>query len=101
MTIVSQEKILDIILNFVSFSIFISYIGITIISPTYIKKIEYHLRIYICIFLIIRFNPFYETKLTQLDRKIAFNAGLLILSTTIIGNIKDNVMKQLGLILKG
>jgi uncharacterized membrane protein len=49
--------------------------------------VTYYIRIYVCIFLIIRFNPFYSiiTKknfvFTNLDRKIAYSSGIAILST--------------------
>ena len=53
-------------------------------------KVAFYMRIYICVFLIWRFNParqfFVKTPIvfTSLDRKIAFSAGLIILSTTAI-----------------
>ena len=45
--------------------------------------LDYYLKIYICIFLIWRFNPF-RSKIvfTDLDAKISFNAGLFILTST-------------------
>ena len=51
--------------------------------------ITYYIRIYVCIFLIIRFNPFYSiiTKkrinFTDLDRKIAYSSGIIIITTDI------------------
>lgn len=51
--------------------------------------ITYYIRIYVCIFLIVRFNPFYSiiTKkrisFTDLDRKIAYSSGIIILTTDI------------------
>lgn len=58
--------------------------------PLIFDKIAFYMKIYICIFLIWRFNPispFFLNKpfiFTSLDRKIAFSAGLIILSTTVI-----------------
>ena len=58
---------------------------------TYVfDDVAFYMRIYICLFLIWRFNPlrqFFVNKpivFTNLDRKIAFSAGLIILSTTVI-----------------
>ena len=51
--------------------------------------VSYYIRIYVCIFLIVRFNPFYSifTKkkfvFTDLDRKIAYSSGITILTTDI------------------
>jgi len=58
--------------------------------PLIFDKIAFYMKIYICLFLIWRFNPispFFLNKpfiFTSLDRKIAFSAGLIILSTTVI-----------------
>ena len=52
-----------------------------------LSVVTYYIRIYVCIFLIIRFNPFYSfvTKktfvFTELDRKIAYSSGIAILTT--------------------
>ena len=59
-------------------------------NPQIFDKIAFYMKIYICLFLIWRFNPirpFFLNKpfiFTSLDRKIAFSAGLIILSTTVI-----------------
>lgn len=51
--------------------------------------VSYYIRIYVCIFLVVRFNPFYSifTKkkfvFTDLDRKIAYSSGITILTTDI------------------
>ncbi len=52
----------------------------------YYYTIDFYIRIYICIFLLWRFNPFQKIKFNELDRNIAFSAGLVILSTTILDN---------------
>ena len=67
----------------ISFIIYLSTaLGIAIISPTYIDTLDYWVRFYIALFLLIRFNPFVgKIHFTDLDRKIAFNAGLFLLTT--------------------
>ena len=58
--------------------------------PLIFDKIAFYMKIYICLFLIWRFNPIshylFHKKIifTSLDRKIAFSAGLIVLSTTVI-----------------
>ena len=58
--------------------------------PLIFDKISFYMKVYICLFLIWRFNPirqFFVKKpiiFTSLDRKIAFSAGLIVLSTTVI-----------------
>ena len=65
--------------------IFVSILGFSNTMTKYLEEIDYYVRIYTCLFLMWRFNPFrthYE--FTNLDRKIAFNAGLFILTTSIL-----------------
>lgn len=83
--------------------IFISYIliifsalGLSKSAPKYLETLDYYVRIYICLFLIWRFNPlrsYYE--FTDLDRKIAFSAGVFILTTTALNqyllSFKDQI----------
>lgn len=61
-------------------------------APEYLKIIDTTVKVFVCIFLLFRFNPWHtmlphpfmtDNKFfTKLDRKIAFNAGLFILTTT-------------------
>ena len=87
--------------------LFISLLGISQTAPEYLDKLSYYIRIYICLFLIWRFNPLRNNyEFTDLDRKIAFSAGLFILSTTALNkyiidiqnkvkSVTDNVKKTL------
>ena len=76
----------------ISFIIYLSTaLGIAIISPTYIDTLDYWVRFYIALFLLIRFNPFVgKIHFTDLDRKIAFNAGLFLLTTIGVKQILQN-----------
>ena len=54
-----------------------------------LSSVSYYIRIYVCIFLIVRFNPFYsfftkkKFEFTELDRKIAYSSGITILTTDV------------------
>jgi hypothetical protein len=61
--------------------------GISINAPEYLDTLQYYVKIYISLFLIIRFNPFTKVKFTELDTNIAFSAGIFLLGTTAINNI--------------
>jgi hypothetical protein len=88
---------------FFSIFIIISY-GVIILSalgvlhgyPNLFIQLDLYMKIYICLFLIIRFNPIqvwiFNKKIifTDLDRKISFTAGLIILTTTVI---KEYILK--------
>lgn len=78
---------------------YISYIGIAlgikIISPENLNKLDYYVKIYVCLFLLYRFNPFSKIVFNELDRKMAFSAGLFLLTTTFINNILEKYAKVL------
>jgi hypothetical protein len=58
----------------------------------------------VCLFLIIKFNPFYTFGLsgfTELDRRIVYNSGLIILTTNtnlieMIHNFIDKYIYKMG-----
>ena len=82
----------------------LTFTGVFNEYPQAFDKIAFYMRVYICLFLIWRFNPlrqfFYKKPFifTSLDRKIAFSAGLIILGTTAIREyllyINPNKTKQ-------
>jgi hypothetical protein len=57
-------------------------VGLSINAPKYLETFDYYVKIYVSLFLLWRFNPFTKTTFTELDRKIAFSAGILIFATT-------------------
>jgi len=93
-----QESAFDIFIFISYILIFISAFGLSEEAPKILIEIDYYVRIYICLFLIWRFNPFrshYE--FTNLDRKIAFSAGLFILTTSALNkylNDTKNLFKR-------
>jgi len=88
-----QEHLFDIFIYISYFLMIVSIVGKFNLSPQYLTDLNYYISVYICLFLIWRFNPlrtYYE--FTNLDRKIAFTAGVFILTTTVI-NVYINVLK--------
>ena len=82
-----QERIFDIIVYISYALIILSYLGLSRYNPAFLDDINNYTRIYICLFLLWRFNPFrHLDKFTNLDRKIAFSAGVFILTTTVLNN---------------
>jgi len=85
-----QESMFNIILYISYLLIIISSFGLSQSAPKYLQSLDYYVRIYICLFLMWRFNPLrthYE--FTDLDRKIAFSAGAFILTTTALNQYLD------------
>jgi len=77
------------------------YLGLYNDAASYLDKINYYLKIYVCLFLIWRFNPFVKTEFTELDRKITFSAGLLILTTTVINQFIVSIISKAKNIFEG
>ena len=78
-----QEMLFNISIYVTYFLIIISSLGLSLSAPKYLQSLDYYVRIYICLFLIWRFNPLRSNyEFTDLDRKIAFSAGVFILTTT-------------------
>jgi hypothetical protein len=71
-----------------SYSLYILFaIGIFKSAPQYLEKLDYYVKIYISVFLLWRFNPFRKIHFTELDRKIAFSAGIFLFTTSAVNQI--------------
>lgn len=92
-----QEFLFNIFIYLSYILIILSAFGLSQTVPTYLQSLDYYVRIYICLFLIWRFNPFRrQYEFTNLDRKIAFSAGVFILTTTAL----NQYIEQLKSIVK-
>ena len=88
-----QERLFDIFIYVSYLLIIVSSLGLSQSAPKYLQSLDYYVRIYICLFLMWRFNPLrthYE--FTDLDRKIAFSAGAFILTTTALNQYLDVII---------
>jgi hypothetical protein len=90
-----QEKIFSYIILSTYILYFIVLFGLSTQAPTYLSYLEIFIKIYVSLFLIIRFNPFTFTKFTYFDRRIAFSAGLFIFSTSIISELFKNYLDKI------
>ena len=100
-----QDHALNIFIILSWFSIITLSLGFTIINPEYISTMNYYIKIYICLYLMYRFNAFNKVKFTELDRKIVFTAAVFIFTTTALDKyllenlsiIKNYLKSLLGL----
>jgi len=79
---------------------YVSYIagiiGAFSINPMFVGKVDFYAKLYICIFLLVRFNPFRkDTKFTSLDRKIAFSSGVFLFTTVVVNGILSRYTKEI------
>ena len=95
-----QEKFFNLFITLSWILIILSALGLSQLAPSFLEDLDYYIRIYICLFLIWRFNPlksYYE--FTDLDRKIAFSAGLFILTTTVLNQYLLEIVNTLKKII--
>uniref|UniRef100_A0A6C0CID5 Uncharacterized protein n=1 Tax=viral metagenome TaxID=1070528 RepID=A0A6C0CID5_9ZZZZ len=70
-------------------------VGIVDTAPEYIDKLESYIKVYVALFLVLRFNKYTGTStFTPLDRKIVFTAGLVVLSTSALNWVVDSYKKE-------
>ena len=83
-----QERGFDLFI-IISYMVYIfAAFGVAFISPKYITALDFWVKIYICLFLLVRFNPFSgKIKFTDLDRKISFSSGILLATSIIVNTI--------------
>jgi hypothetical protein len=79
--------------------LFLTIMGFGITQPMILQQFQYYLKIYIGLFLVYRFNAFVSHEYTELDRKVAFSSGIILLSailtetiTEYVGKIRTNIL---------
>jgi hypothetical protein len=70
-------------------------LGLSANAPEYLYILNSVVKIYVSLFLIIRFNPFRRVKFTELDAKIAFSAGVFLIATTTINTILQHYLSNI------
>lgn len=89
-----QEIIVDVII-YISYLLYLlTFLGLSSQAPNTLNTLNFYFRLYICLFLILRFNPFLTFgKFTNLDRKISFSAGIFILTSNYLPYLLDDLRK--------
>jgi len=71
-------------------------VGLVETEPVYLTSVEYYVKIYVSIFLIWRFNPYWHTRhFTEIDRRIVYSAALFVLTTSVIKDIIEKYRPQI------
>lgn len=67
---------------------FLLLIGVVSRAPTYLNTLDFFAKLYVCAFLIYRFNPMRKRVTCNfLDRKVAFTAGIFLLTVAISNSL--------------
>ena len=82
------EEIIKPAYLFASFLLYFSYFlvifGLYKIDPVYTQYLSTFIHIFVCGFLVIRFNPFIKSILVPFDKQIVFGSSLLLLMNIFI-----------------
>jgi len=72
---------------------FFAFFGILYVNPDWMKELTMFIEIIICVFLMIRFNPLRQPKVTQFDLQIIFSSALFLLTNIgIYGYLEKNIL---------
>jgi hypothetical protein len=94
-----QTKMFNFVMILTWILYFIIAFSVSFKAPEYLEILHFYIKIYVSLFLIWRFNPLRRVKVTQLDVRIAFSAGVFLFTTTIIGQLLITYIKQIRQIL--
>ena len=90
-----QEQMFDLA-TIITFALyFVIALGFSIPAPEYLNKLQNYVKLYVGFFLIWRFNPFRRVRFTRLDAKIAFNAGIFLLTTTAFDSLVISYLNEI------
>ena len=82
-----QNHVYDIVVYITWILYIVIALGLSVNAPQHLDKLHSFIKLYISLFLIYRFNSFRKVKFTDLDAKISFSAGVILLGTTAINEI--------------
>jgi uncharacterized BrkB/YihY/UPF0761 family membrane protein len=90
-----QDKLVDLFQIVTIILYIVIALGLSTLAPQYLSDLQKYLKIYISLFLIYRFNRFRDVKFTDLDRKIVFDAGILLIGSDIINYLLKNYSEEI------
>lgn len=67
---------------FIYLMYFFVYFRIWKEAPIYLDDAEYYFKLYISLLLLYFFNPFYNLRMNNFHKRVAFSAGFFLIATT-------------------
>lgn len=91
-----QENLYNLIIISIYLLYFFIFFNISDSAPMYLVIIDGIFKLYVCIFLIVRFNPFRKiVSFNYLDRKVAFSAGLFLFTSNVLNTPYFKIMQSI------
>lgn len=84
---INQDQLFDLTIICSYILYFAIYFNLLSKAPQYLYILQTFVKLYISLYLIIKFNFLSDLPFTKLDKKIAFNAGLFLFTTLAFGDI--------------
>jgi len=69
-------------------------------QPDILETVDFWLKVFMAIFLILRFNPFTTIKFTEFDRKVVFATGVFLFTVTVVNNYLQTYVERVKKNLK-
>jgi hypothetical protein len=96
-----KEEIYTYIIYFSYFLYIVVALGLSRNAPIYLQHLDSFIRLFVSLFLIFQFNPLRKvSEFNELDRKIAFSAGLFTFTTTTVNQILMNYFNIIKITIK-
>ena len=95
-----QHKAFDFVVYVSYFLYFLIVFGLMATAPEYLAELQSYIKLYVSLFLIIRFNPLRKLEFSELDKKVSFSAGVFLLTTTTITEILITYLNEIKNYLK-
>ena len=102
MTIIDTSKNAYTYLKYTSYIfLIISTLGLSKYAPEYLDELNIFIKLFICGFLIYRFNPIFGTEIfDEFDKNIVFDSALYLLSTSLIINALEILKKRFNHVIE-
>jgi len=84
MTFISSNTVFDMTMLIIHVAYIAVAFGILQKEPKYLSIIDYWVKVFVGVFLVWRFNPYFPAKFTDFDRRVVFSAGVFMFITTVV-----------------
>lgn len=85
-----QYKIYFVSISLLYVIYFLLFTGIYDVSDKYVHYLTLFVHIFICGFLVIKFNPFIHTKFNPNDSMVIFGAAIALLTNVVLSEMNIN-----------
>ena len=95
-----QHRAFNFVVYISYFLYFLIVFGLMANAPEYLAQLQSYIKLYVSLFLIIRFNPLRKLEFSELDKEISFSAGVFLFTTTTITEIIITYLTEIKNYLK-